>query len=287
MRVSTYTYQDADCTNRSLATLLVAWLGAAMVASVLLRWKYMWIALAILTLLFLIACGYAACSARRSHERIVYENGDRHIVRRRRHSLEHVQTVSRVVDNNYIVEPPSYQTFWVQDLPPTYSAVVRTQVPASIPDYRLTSADDPPIGPRLSNPPSYSIAIGSNHPTAQIGQPANRTLEPNVQNFQSMNQPGGQPWTLPPGHHIVRRQSFSEIAQPNEDKVPKERRRSQSFGVLSSGTGYLSNIISCTFSRGERRTNVEQNDHPPLTSEQRIVISQINSGRNNSKDLKI
>lgn len=62
----------------------------------------MWIALAILTLLFLLACGYAACSARRSHERIVYRSGSRHIVRRRRHSFEHVQTVSRVVENNYV-----------------------------------------------------------------------------------------------------------------------------------------------------------------------------------------
>lgn len=185
------------------------------------------------------------------------------------------------------MEPPSYQTFWVADLPPSYSAVVRTQVPASIPDYRLASADVPPIGPRLSNPPPYSIAVGSDNLTSQIGQPANRTLESSVQNFQSMNQPGGQPWTLPPGHHIVRRQSFSEISQPNEDKAPKERRRSQSSSVLSSGTGYLSNIISCTFSRGERRTNVEQNDHPPPSSEQRIVISQINSGSDNSSELKV
>ena len=182
------------------------------------------------------------------------------------------------------MEPPSYQTFWVPDLPPSYSAVVRTQVPATIPDYHLTSADERPIGPRLSNPPPYSVAIGSDNLTSHIGQSMNRTLEPNLQNFQTMNQPGGQPWTLSPGHHIVRRQSYSEISQPNEDKAPEERRRSQSSGsVLSSGTGYLSNIISCTFNRGERRTNVDQNDHPPPTNEQRIV----NSGSNNSSDLKV
>lgn len=251
-----------------------------MVASVLLRWKYMWIALAVLTLLFLIACGYAACSARRSQERIVCRSGERHIVRRS-HSFDHIHTVSRIVDNNFIVEPPSYQTFWVTDLPPAYSTLVSSQPPTSLQNYHLTLVDELSISPRFSNPPPYSAAIQSDNLTSQNGQPENRTLESNLQNVQAITQPGGQPWTLEPGHHTVRRKSYSEIPQSNEDKERRERRRSQS-------TGYLSNVITSTFVRsGTTNVHHQHDDQTLPTNEQRIVTNHINSGNNSTSESKI
>ncbi|XP_051167455.1 GATA zinc finger domain-containing protein 4-like isoform X2 [Leptopilina boulardi] len=297
MRVSSYTYQqDTDCTSRSLATLLVAWVGAAMVASVLLRWKYMWIALAILTLLFLIACGYAACNARRTQHRIVCRS-NRPVVRR--HSVEHVETVSRIVDGNYVVDPPAYQTFWITDLPPSYSAVIRGQPSNSLPNYHLTSVDEFAIGPRLSNPPPYTMAIQSDTLNTANGQAINCTREQHIiQRFPTsvINQQSNndESWTLNSSHHhhhIVRTQSFSEIPQvknnnnnnnndDDDDKEPKERRRSR-----SQGTRYLNNIIiNCTFTRSERSTNDDQNnDHQNTpTIEQRVDSNQIHSTSNNN-----
>ncbi|XP_043467128.1 diacylglycerol kinase A-like isoform X2 [Leptopilina heterotoma] len=279
--LNTFHDRDTDCTSRSLATLLVAWVGAAMVASVLLRWKYMWIALAILTLLFLIACGYAACNARSAHQRIACRS-NRPIVRRR--SIENVQTVSRIVDGNYVVDPPAYQTFWITDLPPSYSAVIRAQPP----NYHLTSVDEFAIGPRLSNPPPYTMVIQSDVLNTSNGQPTNRTQEAHLSSFPAgINQQSrGEPWPQNTfgqnnnnnnnNSNIVRRQSFSEISQINEDKEPKERRRSRSIG-----THYFSNIIiNCTFSRNERRTNDEHINHTP-TIEQRVDSNQNHSSSTN------
>jgi len=65
--------QDADCSGRTLATLLVAWVAMAMIASILLRWEYMWIVLAILTMLFLLVCGYTAYYVKRAHARMLIE----------------------------------------------------------------------------------------------------------------------------------------------------------------------------------------------------------------------
>lgn len=179
--------------------------------------------------------------------------------------------------NLQVVDPPSYQTFWITDLPPSYSAVIRTQPPNSLPNYHLTSVDEFAIGPRLSNPPPYTMAMQSDVLNATNGQATNRTLEPHLQSFQGINQARVEPWPLETGHHIVRRQSFSEIPHDNEDKEPKERRRSR-----STGNRYLNNIINCTLSRNERRANDDRGDHQNTpTIEQRIDSSQIHSGNNN------
>lgn len=66
-----------------------------MVASVLLRWKYMWIALAILTLLFLLACGYAACTTRRNSLRRQDCHDDTRIIDQRRN----IPSVSGDIDH--------------------------------------------------------------------------------------------------------------------------------------------------------------------------------------------
>lgn len=87
--------QETDCTSRSLATLLVAWVGAAMVASILLRWKYMWIVLLVLTLLFLIVCGYAAYTTKKAQDRAIAAEQE---VRRQRAEME-IQTISGDLGN--------------------------------------------------------------------------------------------------------------------------------------------------------------------------------------------
>lgn len=73
--------QDADCSGRTLATLLVAWVTAAMVASILLQWEYMWIVLAVLTLLFLLLCGYTGYKMKRTHARMLLEQQRRAAIR--------------------------------------------------------------------------------------------------------------------------------------------------------------------------------------------------------------
>lgn len=73
--------QDADCSGRTLATLLVAWVATAMVASILLRWEYMWIVLAVLTLLFLLVCGYTAYYVKKAHARLLLEEHRRAAIR--------------------------------------------------------------------------------------------------------------------------------------------------------------------------------------------------------------
>lgn len=73
--------QDADCSGRTLATLLIAWVTAAMVASILLQWEYMWIVLAILTLLFLLFCGYTGYKMKKTHARMLLEQQRRAAIR--------------------------------------------------------------------------------------------------------------------------------------------------------------------------------------------------------------
>lgn len=80
---------SSECSGRSLASLLIAWVSAAMVASVLLRWKYMWIALAVLTLLFFLACGYTACTnCQRTEAQIIPED-----TINIQHQRQHIQSI--------------------------------------------------------------------------------------------------------------------------------------------------------------------------------------------------
>lgn len=65
--------QDADCSGRMLATILVAWVTTAMIASILLQWEHMWIVLVILTLLFFLVCAYTVYTVKRTHARILIE----------------------------------------------------------------------------------------------------------------------------------------------------------------------------------------------------------------------
>ncbi|XP_066586268.1 uncharacterized protein [Prorops nasuta] len=177
---------DTDCSGRALATLLVAWVGTAIVASILLRWKYMWIALAVLTLLFLLACGYTACHSKAINENARAINGtitdEESEIRRRRHMRRgrarsggreaQITTVSSRVDNCFENEPPGYQAFWITDLPPSYASVIGSgssillpvhtssldSASASSSSYPYLCSIDSTASPP---PPPYAIAIES------------------------------------------------------------------------------------------------------------------------------
>ncbi|XP_072766930.1 uncharacterized protein [Anoplolepis gracilipes] len=135
---------DADCSGRTLATLLVAWVTTAMVASILLQWEYMWIVLAILTLLFLLICGYTAYNVKRTHARILIEQQRRAAIR----------TVSGIMAANRREMESSTCSTHHTDLPPSYASVVTTQTITST-SFRASSED------KYKDPPPYSIVIAS------------------------------------------------------------------------------------------------------------------------------
>ncbi|CAD6233820.1 GSCOCG00007317001-RA-CDS [Cotesia congregata] len=148
---------EQKCAGRSLATLLVSWVAVTMLGAILLRWKHMWIALTVLTLLFLMMCAYAIKMKRqvrpdqRDEQCIIQENINGAAVDNPEIRTRQIQTVSGSVDDfTEIIQPPAYQTFWINDLPPSYSAVIGEQVP--------------PVGPRLALPNDTYATITSNPP---------------------------------------------------------------------------------------------------------------------------
>ncbi|XP_034937718.1 uncharacterized protein [Chelonus insularis] len=216
--VNTYDHRQSECSGRSLATLLIAWVSAALVASVLLRWKYMWIALAVLTLLFLIACGYAASTHRRNTERSTSREETRIIDGRNRN----IPTVSGGVDNNTdIIAPPAYQTYWINDLPPSYTVVIGTQPPTGAYPMHVEEL----FTPRPSNPPPYSVATQHDH----------------TQSSSDTHQLPGQ--------------SISSIVNENDNK---ENDITRDQNVLSHGSAqnqYFNNLISTSCLRSDKRTS--------------------------------
>ncbi|CAL1679795.1 unnamed protein product [Lasius platythorax] len=140
-----WVFLDADCSGRTLATLLIVWVTTAMVASILLKWEYMWIVLAILTLLFLLVCGYTAYNVKRTHARILIEQQRRAI-----------RTVSSIAAaNRREIELSTYSTHLHTDLPPSYASVVTTQTTTSTSPGALSGED------KYEDPPPYSIVIAS------------------------------------------------------------------------------------------------------------------------------
>ncbi|KAM0725952.1 hypothetical protein ACS0PU_008033 [Formica fusca] len=134
---------DADCSGRTLATLLIAWVTIAMVASILLEWEYMWIVLMVLTLLFLFICGYTAYNVKKTNARMLIEQQRRAAIR----------TVSSITAANRR-EMELYRTHLHVDLPPSYTSVVTTQTTTST-SPRVSDED------KYENPPPYSIVIAS------------------------------------------------------------------------------------------------------------------------------
>ncbi|XP_072756551.1 uncharacterized protein [Anoplolepis gracilipes] len=133
---------DAHCSGRTLATILIAWVTTAMVASILLQWEYMWIVLVILMLLFLLICGYTVCNVKRTHARILIEQQRRAAIR----------TVSGIMAaNRREMESSTYSTHHT-DLPPSYASVITTQTTTS---FRASGED------KYKDPPPYSIVIAS------------------------------------------------------------------------------------------------------------------------------
>ncbi|KAL6423700.1 hypothetical protein ACFW04_010299 [Cataglyphis niger] len=135
---------DADCSGRALASLLIAWVIIAMVASILLEWDYMWIVLMVLTLLFLFICGYIAYNVKKTNARILIEQQRRAAIR----------TISSITAANRREMESSYQAHLHVDLPPSYTSVVTTQTTTSA--FPRAFDDD-----KYEDPPPYSIVIAS------------------------------------------------------------------------------------------------------------------------------
>ncbi|GAB1863896.1 hypothetical protein CAJAP_04975 [Camponotus japonicus] len=149
---------DADCSGRTLATLLVAWVTAAMVASILLQWEYMWIVLAILTLLFLLLCGYTGYKMKRTHARMLLEQQRRAAIR----------TVSSITAINRRQIDSTYPTHLHADLPPSYTSVTMQTT---------TSTSQASDEDKYEDPPPYSVVIASldnsQNPNAEISSESN------------------------------------------------------------------------------------------------------------------
>ncbi|KAL0134681.1 hypothetical protein PUN28_001459 [Cardiocondyla obscurior] len=139
--------QDADCSGRMLATILVAWVTTAMIASILLQWEHMWIVLVILTLLFFLVCGYTVYTVKRTHARILLEQ-----------QRAAIRTISGIA-NSRRQEPLAFAVRSPPDLPPSYASVVT--VPGSSAPVRASETGGSSGDNKFEDPPPYSIVISS------------------------------------------------------------------------------------------------------------------------------
>jgi len=172
--------QDADCSGRALAILLVAWVLTAMVASILLRWDYMWVVLMILTMLVLLICGYTAYNVKKAHARFLLEEQRRAAIRtvsgmtaaNRREVMITISCRNELIIysegmRNFCKfmrlflqqESSVYAAHLSPDLPPSYASVVSMQTtPTSAP--AILSADQSGHD-KYDDPPSYAIVVAS------------------------------------------------------------------------------------------------------------------------------
>lgn len=132
-----------------LATVLVAWVTTAMIASILLQWEHMWIVLVILTLLFFLVCGYTVYSVKRTHARILIEQ-----------QRAAIRTISDITANRRQPLQTVSSAFTVRstrsDLPPSYASVMSIQGTSTSP-----RTIDPPGEDKFEDLPPYSVVIAS------------------------------------------------------------------------------------------------------------------------------
>lgn len=86
--------QGADCSGRTLATLLVAWVATLMVTSILLQWQYTWIVITTMTLMFLLVCACMAYNIKKTQVRTWFEDYQRTESERERRERRHIWTIS-------------------------------------------------------------------------------------------------------------------------------------------------------------------------------------------------
>ncbi|KAL6263837.1 hypothetical protein P5V15_003919 [Pogonomyrmex californicus] len=139
---------DADCSGRMLATILIAWVTTAMIASILLQWEHMWVVLVVLTVLFFLVCGYTVYTVKRAHARVLFEQ-----------QRATIRTISDITTANHRqAESSAYVTRLNADLPPSYTSVISVQgtlAPQSSVVTDLSGEN------KFEDPPPYSIAIAS------------------------------------------------------------------------------------------------------------------------------
>ncbi|XP_012057482.1 PREDICTED: uncharacterized protein LOC105620601 [Atta cephalotes] len=139
---------DADCSGRMLATILVAWVTTAMIASILLQWEHMWVVLVILTLLFFLVCGYTVYTVKRTHARILIEQ-----------QRAAIRTISDITTNRRQAESSAYAVHSSPDLPPSYASVMTVQGTSR--STQMLTTINPSSEDKFENPPPYSIVIAS------------------------------------------------------------------------------------------------------------------------------
>ncbi|XP_018401062.1 PREDICTED: uncharacterized protein LOC108778388 [Cyphomyrmex costatus] len=139
---------DADCSGRMLATILVAWVTTAMIASILLQWEHMWVVLVILTLLFFLVCGYTVYTVKRTHARILIEQ-----------QRAAIRTISDITANRRQAGSSTYAVHSSPDLPPSYASVMTVQGTSR--PTQMSTTINPSNEDKFENPPPYSIVIAS------------------------------------------------------------------------------------------------------------------------------
>ncbi|KAK0161512.1 hypothetical protein PV327_009974 [Microctonus hyperodae] len=230
-----------------------------MVASVLLRWKYMWIALAVLTLLFFLACGYTACTnCQRTNGQVITEDAT-NIQHQRQHIQSICGDVNRFPGNcsqTIGSEPPAYRTYWITDLPPSYATAIGTAEPPTSSIRSVNNTEEiqlRTLEPRLSNPPPYSLVIQPDH---TIIHPM--SMNPTIINHHRCHNEDESGMIVPtnlPTTDMSRREFVSEgsIVSNQYKNIPAVHEAQLEQSNLSNGTHYFSNFINNAFRRGSRR----------------------------------
>ncbi|XP_025158976.1 uncharacterized protein LOC105185856 [Harpegnathos saltator] len=165
--------QDADCSGRTLATLLVAWVATLMVTSILLQWEYMWIVLTFLTILFLLICACMAYNIKKTHMRTwlnEHQRATSETERERERERRPVWTISNGLTTDDCREAESRR---IVDLPPSYSSVVFSMQPTSGSLRPSLITGNSPADAKAEDPPPYSSMMAITDTSGRITEAAN------------------------------------------------------------------------------------------------------------------
>lgn len=180
-------------------------------------------------------------------------------------------------------------------MPPSYAVVIGAEAlppPAPPPIPRCSDAE--PSSPTNSKPPPYSEAIQADRcDVSEEASPPLRAILNRIGESSSDPQNTSSNYDEPTNSETPQVVPVSMLAWHEDVKMMNEQTRqasaetasspNNSQTVLTTGTIYLSNIINCTFGRGQRRHNAEINDSlqttltNPTTIRDRPAIPQLNN----------
>ncbi|XP_032688927.1 uncharacterized protein LOC116852549 isoform X2 [Odontomachus brunneus] len=165
--------QDTDCSGRTLATVMVAWIAVLIVTSILLKWEYTWIVVTILTLLFLLICVWMAYHIKRAQQRTWFEEYQRRTDYENERRERNIWTISGITVDN-CGERESQR---IVDPPPSYSSVIPTVQSTSESSRPSLTIGNLPNDSKCEDPPPYSSVICSTDTRDRNAEAAN---EPNT-----------------------------------------------------------------------------------------------------------